>query len=164
MCHFYGNPLSVLMASADPDILPTLLTKKHLDAVRSLPSVRQFVETKLAENETAEVKAILSDDAYLATDLIPHFVNLVHDKARHLRHTLLVLDKLAERHPGYKRGLTSLYLETLNEDYKGDSPYVREVLLYQRYSLAEIALIQKIFFDELGCIPYEFYRSFTPVI
>jgi hypothetical protein len=91
------------------------------------------VETKLAENETAEVKAILSDDAYLATDLIPHFIGLVRDKAQHLRHTLLVLEKLAERHPRDKRGLTTLYLELLNEKYEKDNPYVREVLLYQRY-------------------------------
>jgi origin recognition complex subunit 3 len=135
MCHFYANPLSILLAipSLEPEALSNLLTTTHLDAIRSLPSIRQFIEGKLAENDTAEVRAILSDNAYLIGDLIPHFVGLLRDKARELREAVIVLDKLSERSPKAKRGLGDLYLDALAGEPSEDVPYVKELLLLQRY-------------------------------
>src|SRR5271169_5437751 len=61
MFHFYANPLSVLLAvpSIDPESLHTYLTTTHLNAIRSLPSMRKYIEDKLAEEDTEEVKSLL---------------------------------------------------------------------------------------------------------
>src|ERR1700721_758205 len=105
MCHFYANPLSVLLAipSIDPETLPTFLTTTHLNAIRSLPSMRRYVEGKLAEKDTEEVKAILFDDSYL-TSLLPQFVDMLHMKVREVKEAVTVLTKLSERGAKPRRG------------------------------------------------------------
>jgi origin recognition complex subunit 3 len=133
MSHFYANPLSVLLAmpSIDPYSLQNFLTKKHMDAIRSLPSVKKYVEEKLAEKDTEEVKSILFDDSYLAS-LLPQFVDLLNNKARELREAVIVLAKLSERGSKTKRSLGELYLGTLIGEITVQTPFVRELLQLQR--------------------------------
>src|SRR5579859_3736209 len=97
MCHFYANPLSVLLAIPlmDPDNLPNLLSPTHLNAIRSLPSVRRYIEEKLSEGDTEEVKSILFDDSYLTHLLLPLMDQLM-SKAQELREAVIVLTKLSE--------------------------------------------------------------------
>ena len=135
MCHFYANPLSILLAipSVDPDSLPQYLTTTHLDAIRSLLSMRKYVEDKLAEKDAEEVKSILLDDAYLIS-LLPQFVDYLESKARELREAVTVLAKLSERGVKTKRGLADLYLSVLAGEVTSQTPFVRELLQLQRYS------------------------------
>ena len=135
MCHFYSNPLSILLAipSIDPDSLDQYLMGRHLDAIRSLPSMRKYVEEKLAEKDTEEIKSILLDNAYLIS-LLPQFVDYLESKARELREAVTVLVKLSERGVKTKRGLAELYLSVLAGEVTSQTPFVRELLQLQRYA------------------------------
>lgn len=134
MCHFYANPLSVLLAipSMDPDNLSQFLSPTHLNAIRSLPSVRRYVEEKLSEGDTEEVKSILFDDSYITLLLIP-FIDQLQSKARELREAVTVLAKLSERGMKSRRSVGDLYLDVLRGEITIQSPFVRELLQLQRY-------------------------------
>lgn len=133
MCHFYANPLSVLLAvpTIDPESLHTYLTTTHLDATRSLPSMRRYIEDKLAEKDGEEVKSLLNDDPYLIS-LLPQFVDLIETKARELREAVIVLTKLSERGVKTRRRLGDLYLSALMGEITLTTPFVRELLQLQR--------------------------------
>ena len=133
MCHFYANPLSVLLAipSIDPDSLEQYLTETHLDAIRSLPSMRKYVTEKLEESDADEVKSILLDNSYLIS-LLPQFVDYLETKARELREAVIVLAKLSERGLKTRRGLGELYLNVLTGEINSQTPLVRELLQLQR--------------------------------
>lgn len=59
MCHFYANPLSVLLIekySPQPE---------HLEALRNLPSFRTHVEESVESGKLEHARSLLEDDAYL---------------------------------------------------------------------------------------------------
>lgn len=59
MCHFYANPLSVLLiedSSPQPE---------HLEALRNLPSFRAHVEESVENGKLDHARSLLEDDAYL---------------------------------------------------------------------------------------------------
>jgi len=133
MCHFYANPLSVLLAvpTADPEILSTFLSPVHLNMIRSLPSMRKYVESKLYECDTEEVKSILNDDDYLLS-LVPQLIMNLESKATELREAVIVLAKLSERGIKMRRGIEELYLSALTGEITVEMPFVRELLQLQR--------------------------------
>src|SRR5690349_11589225 len=110
MCHFYANPLSVLLTlpSVDAESFGMLLTHTHLDAIRNLPSMRQYIQGKLDANDTSEAKSLLLNDAYLAS-LLPQLVDFLQKKSQELRSAVLVLAKLSEKGIT-KRSLADIYL------------------------------------------------------
>lgn len=62
MCHFYANPLSVLLAqqkSPQPE---------HSEALRSLPSFRAHVEDAVEAGKLKHARSLLEGDAYLAQE------------------------------------------------------------------------------------------------
>jgi hypothetical protein len=134
MCHFFANPLSILLAitSIDPETLGRYLTRTHLDAIRSLPSMRNYVEEKLAEKDISEVRSLLEDDGYFLS-LLPQFVDLLQSKAAELRDVVIVLSKLCERDIKARHGLADLYVDVLVGRITSETPFVRELVLLQRY-------------------------------
>lgn len=58
MCHFYSNPLSVLLSEVKPQA-------EHLEALRNLPSFRSHVEDALEAGRLKHVRSLLDDDDYL---------------------------------------------------------------------------------------------------
>lgn len=134
MCHFYANPLSILLAvpTVKPESLHTYLTTAHLNVIRSLPSMRKYIEDKLAEKDTEEVKSLLNDDLYLIS-LLPQFVDLLETKARELREAVIVLTKLSDRGVKTRRRLGDLYYSALMGEISLTTPFVRELLQLQRY-------------------------------
>ena len=133
MCHFYANPLSVILAiqHIDADHLPNYLTATHLTAIRSLPSVRRYIEEKLSEGDTEEVKSILFDDSYLTHLLLPLMDQLM-SKAQELREAVIVLTKLSEWGKA-RQSMGGVYLGVLKGEITVQSPSVRELLQLQRY-------------------------------
>lgn len=61
MCHFYANPLSVLLSEIKPQ-------PEHLEALRNLPSFRSHIEDSLEAGRLAHVRSLLDDDAYLLAE------------------------------------------------------------------------------------------------
>lgn len=64
MCHFYANPLPVFM-SEEADI--KTIQPEHLEALRTLPSFRQSVETAIQGGDLEYARQLLDDDQFLAT-------------------------------------------------------------------------------------------------
>lgn len=61
MCHFYANPLSVLLSEIKPQ-------PEHLEALRNLPSFRSHIEGALEAGRLKRVRSLLDDDAYLLAE------------------------------------------------------------------------------------------------
>lgn len=61
MCHFYANPLSVLLSEVKPQ-------PEHLEALRNLPSFRSHIEDALEQGRLDHVRSMLDDDAYLLAE------------------------------------------------------------------------------------------------
>ena len=133
MCHFYANPLSLLLALPDIDdeSMDDMLTHTHLNAIRSLPSMRRYIEAKLAAEDTVEVQTLLRDDQYLK-GLLRQYVTNLHEGAGALSAAVRVLSKLQERSQKSKRNLVDLYFDILTGELTPQSPYVRELLQLQR--------------------------------
>ncbi|KAK6079779.1 origin recognition complex subunit [Seiridium cupressi] len=66
MCHYYANPLSILLSKEVDD---SLLPKEILEIVRSLPSFGSFIETTLNAGDIQTVRRLLEDDRYLVVHL-----------------------------------------------------------------------------------------------
>lgn len=62
MCHFYANPLSVLLVRPNPP------QPEHNEALRNLPSFRRHVEIAVEEGNLKHARSLLLDDAYLASE------------------------------------------------------------------------------------------------
>lgn len=61
MCHFYANPLSVLLSEIKPQ-------PEHLESLRNLPSFRSHIEDALEAGKVKHVRSLLDDDAYLLVE------------------------------------------------------------------------------------------------
>ncbi|KAM0807214.1 hypothetical protein AB5N19_07553 [Seiridium cardinale] len=66
MCHYYANPLSILLSKEIDD---SLLPKEILEIVRSLPSFGSFIEITLNAGDIQKVRRLLDDDRYLVDRL-----------------------------------------------------------------------------------------------
>ncbi|KAK0633436.1 origin recognition complex subunit 3 N-terminus-domain-containing protein [Immersiella caudata] len=65
MCHFYANPLSLLLAEAG-ELGWEALQPEHLEAVRTLESFRTHVEAAVEARQLRHAQMLLDDDEYLA--------------------------------------------------------------------------------------------------
>ncbi|KAI1345141.1 origin recognition complex subunit 3 N-terminus-domain-containing protein [Xylariaceae sp. FL0016] len=66
MCHFYANPLAVLLVT---DFDEGLLQKEHIEAARFLPSFKVAVETAVKQGKYQHARLLLHDDSHLKTSL-----------------------------------------------------------------------------------------------
>lgn len=62
MCHYYANPLSVLLSDELDDKSVSMET---LELVRTLPSFRAYIESTLKEGDIKQVRDLLDDDKQL---------------------------------------------------------------------------------------------------
>ncbi|GAO15938.1 hypothetical protein UVI_02039600 [Ustilaginoidea virens] len=70
MCHFYANPLSVLLCCSEPP--SESLQQEHFEAVRNLPSFRQAVEREVQKGTVASL-----EDARLLIEDNKHLLNRI---------------------------------------------------------------------------------------
>ncbi|TLD22808.1 hypothetical protein PspLS_07583 [Pyricularia sp. CBS 133598] len=70
MCHFYANPLSVLLADGQED----LIRPEQVEAVRNLGSFRDEVEDAVDEggSRLGHARSLLEDDDYLRSQIQEH--------------------------------------------------------------------------------------------
>ena len=71
MCHFYANPLSILLADPE-EVLAKDLQPEHLEAIRELPSFRRHIEGLIEARHLSSARALLTDDAELASCSLEH--------------------------------------------------------------------------------------------
>jgi origin recognition complex subunit 3 len=64
MCHFYANPLSVLLAPDLQDVIP-LLQEEHLDAIRNLPSFKPAMELLVEQGNVKQAGELITSNSYL---------------------------------------------------------------------------------------------------
>lgn len=67
MCHFYANPLSILLANADDleSILIPLLQSEHAEAIRMLPSFKAKIELLAEAGDVEELREYMNSDEEL---------------------------------------------------------------------------------------------------
>lgn len=70
MCHFYANPLSVLIANLRPPQPELKPQSEHNEALRNLASFRAHVEDALELGNLQHARSLLQDDAYLARERV----------------------------------------------------------------------------------------------
>ena len=69
MCHFYANPLSVLLAD-EKSLTRQLLQPEHLQAVRTLDSFKAHVEAAVDARQLNHAQSLVEDDGYLVKQMI----------------------------------------------------------------------------------------------
>lgn len=69
MCHFYANPLSILLAKQELGNRSDLLQAEHFEAIRMLPSFRKRIESLLDQNETTKARFLLESNEHLLQEI-----------------------------------------------------------------------------------------------
>ncbi|KAL4784260.1 origin recognition complex subunit 3 N-terminus-domain-containing protein [Aspergillus varians] len=67
MSHFFANPISVLLADGTPGDLGN---DKLCEAIRNVPSFREYCEILLEDGHPGRVRDLLEDDKYLLSQMI----------------------------------------------------------------------------------------------
>lgn len=130
MSHFYANPLSIILGFIDDlDNLKEVLTTEHVEAIRNVPSFRRFVEGKLTDNDTAEVRKLLGDDDHVRS-VVAVSAAACRSYAIEVGQALSVLEIARScqanqnRIPRYE-----LYAKALSGELSSNTPLVRDLLL-----------------------------------
>ncbi|KAL1837432.1 hypothetical protein VTJ49DRAFT_3784 [Mycothermus thermophilus] len=71
MCHFYADPLSVLLAGQGRLTRP-MLQPEHLEAVRTLDSFKAEAEAAVDARQLRHARSLIEDDEYLANQILDH--------------------------------------------------------------------------------------------
>ncbi|KAK3396482.1 origin recognition complex subunit 3 N-terminus-domain-containing protein [Sordaria brevicollis] len=69
MCHFYANPLSVLLAD-EKSLTRQLLQPEHIQAVRTLDSFKSHVEASVDARQLNHAQSLVEDDSYLVKQMV----------------------------------------------------------------------------------------------
>ena len=69
MCHFYANPLSVLLAG-DGRLDRTLLQPEHIEAIRTLDSFKAQAEAAVEARQLNHAQSLIEDDEYLVAQIM----------------------------------------------------------------------------------------------
>ncbi|KAK5987306.1 Origin recognition complex subunit 3-like protein [Cladobotryum mycophilum] len=136
MCHFFANPLSILLA---PDTgHGNVLQVEHFEAMRNLPSVRSCVEeaVELGTMESlGHAKSLVEDDAYLLARVQAsglHRQQWIDDRLR----SLLVAEAAGATHPKFSRAYAEAMAKALPES--GSSSLAESVRRMSADSLVEM--------------------------
>ncbi|KAK7951417.1 uncharacterized protein PG986_007145 [Apiospora aurea] len=111
MCHFYTNPLSILLAENAPQVA---LRAEHLEVVRSLSSFRSHVEASLRDKAVSHVQSLLDDDDYLNRQVQEQLESSRSWARRSLRTLQLLMCR-----PGQASTFTQLYVDLLTHGVDG---------------------------------------------
>ncbi|KAH7416938.1 origin recognition complex subunit 3 N-terminus-domain-containing protein [Cadophora sp. MPI-SDFR-AT-0126] len=85
MCHFYGNPLSLLNDASSGPSLSKLLQPQHFELIRMLPSFKKMTEGLVEAGELLQARDILRDDEALLSKVRACLDSRHADIARNLR-------------------------------------------------------------------------------
>ncbi|KAI6716843.1 hypothetical protein JHW43_000576 [Diplocarpon mali] len=69
MCHFYGNPLSILTGQTNISSVMEIFQCQHLELLRMLPSFKKLTEELVGARQLARVRGLLEDDNLLLQEV-----------------------------------------------------------------------------------------------
>ncbi|KAK4250441.1 origin recognition complex subunit 3 N-terminus-domain-containing protein [Corynascus novoguineensis] len=116
MCHFYANPLSVLLA--EQGRLPRgLLKPEHLEAIRTLDSFRNQAEAAVEARQLNHAQSLIEDDEYLVNKILEQG----QKRQEYLLHLLRAIC-LVEATGLCSASFTDLYILALNTGINIDQP------------------------------------------
>ncbi|KAL2869955.1 putative origin recognition complex subunit 3 [Aspergillus lucknowensis] len=124
MSHFFSNPLSVLLAEDIPD---ELVQVRLCEAIRNVPSFREYCETLLEEGHTRRVRGLLEDGGYLlkqTVQLIESGQQSMHHMFQAVKFIFLLLKDLSIPK---KASMSELSIRALSGELR-HSPLVEDVL------------------------------------
>jgi origin recognition complex subunit 3 len=123
MCHFYANPLSILIDQTQSfESIQKLISPAHLEAVRMLPSFQILVEVLVANQDFSLAKALLEDDKILLKEMKNSF-NSRHHQITQILRSLHIITKASSEHVETIDLYTKAFQGTL-----GESNIVRDIL------------------------------------
>jgi len=94
MCHFYANPLSVLIQSTTSALRRKLIQPEHYEAIRILPSFRKLVESLATRNNAKHARELLENDSALLDEVNQSIVSRA-EKVTELLRAVYVLSVAA---------------------------------------------------------------------
>lgn len=107
MCHFYANPLSVLLLD-QTNLAEGTLQPGHLEAIRSLPSFRSHVEAAVEARQLGHAQSLLEDDEYLIKQIVREDSRRRENHLQTLRSLHLILSSGLS-----SQNFTDLYMDAL---------------------------------------------------
>lgn len=122
MCHFYGNPLSILTEISASQSLLNLVQPQHLEQIRLLPSFKKSVEDSVEAGNLSRAQKLLEDDIFLLQEVSKSLASGNIDITRVLRAMHLVAGCSPEPIPKIE-----LYMTTFQGNLI-DSRFVRSIL------------------------------------
>ena len=125
MSHFYASVPSIFLK---PGVAFDDLTVDAFEAVRNLPSFRQWVESRLENGGAQDVRRILEDNEHLFNEIIEHIQSGQRTMSR-MSHAAKVLANIRESlqlSPSIR--LSSIWARAAAGELAG-SPLVRETML-----------------------------------
>lgn len=69
MCHFYANPLSILLSPQQEANLARILQPEHFEAIRMLPSFQNYIELLVEQGELERSRGLITDDGLLLQEV-----------------------------------------------------------------------------------------------
>ncbi|KAG4433550.1 hypothetical protein IFR05_010975 [Cadophora sp. M221] len=85
MCHFYGNPLSILNDVSGGPLLAKFLQSQHFELIRMLPSFKKLTEGLIEAGNFIHARDLLRDDKALLREVTSCLESRHADVARILR-------------------------------------------------------------------------------
>ncbi|PBP27313.1 origin recognition complex subunit [Diplocarpon rosae] len=69
MCHFYGNPLSILTGQTNDSSIISIVQPQHLELLRMLPSFKKLTENLVGASQLTRVRGLLEDENLLRQEV-----------------------------------------------------------------------------------------------
>ncbi|PQE20912.1 origin recognition complex subunit protein [Rutstroemia sp. NJR-2017a BBW] len=69
MCHFYANPLSIVLGMKEDCAIRSLLQPEHFEAIRMLPSFQKHVESLVEAGELKRAMGLMTKNENLAQEV-----------------------------------------------------------------------------------------------
>jgi len=139
MCHFYANPLSVLLAK---QLDRKLLQPEHLRAVRMLESFKAKVEVAIDARQMNHAQAMIEDDDYLIAQILEQ-QQKCEDYLKQLLRTLHLINSTGLSTASF----TELYMTALSKgiDLEQADEIIRPAEVVRRMNADEfLNFIQKL--------------------
>lgn len=142
MCHFYANPLSILLHSSndlEATVVP-LLQPEHLEAMRILPSFKAMIERRIGDGDISDLKELINSDE----ELVRLAVKTLQEKdvimSTNLRR-LKALQAVLSINTSISADPTELYVKFFIDQFRESDFIIDTINSCKRYVPAEVVTL-----------------------